>query len=684
MRSGLFRNLCSVCKIMKAIFGKAVLFSAVCFFAEAAALAETFVVASPNGRLEAAVSDDGGELKFGVVADGKTVVEPFKIGLKTSLCDIGTGAKISLSDFDRIDETVVNPNGIRREVRDACTQKKFLAAKNCWLVVRAYDDAVAYRFETRLGDSDMIVENESFSLPLADDTPIIAHPLKGVAVSFESPYHFGKVADMKKMHTAMLPFLFRKNGYVVALVESDVRDYPSMRLAYSEGDKCPRAFFSKYPKRFFDFKKYEWQAAETEDFIAKTNGIRKFPWRAFIVADSESKLAANDLVFRLAEPSKISDDSWITRGLSLWDWWNNWSLTGVDFESGINLDTYKYYVDFAAEHSIPWIVVDTGWLNGAEIGRVSHEDCDEMFMREELFLDVPAIIKYAHSKNVKVMPWILARTLVKYGDAAFKKFAEWGADGLKIDFIDRDDQLAVRDTERLARLAAKYKMVVDFHGCTPPAGLQRTYPNVLNFEGVLGCEATKWRRDITPEHNITLAYVRMLAGPMDYTPGAMNNRNAKTYSVCYDLPQIQATRSHVVAQYVIFHAPFQMMCDSPSAYLASPETLKFISSIPTVWDETKVVDGEIGKYVVLARRKGDVWYLAGMGDRNGRTVEADLSKILPQGEYVAEFFTDTPNSAKIATDFKRATRKIKSGDTLKIKMESCGGFAVRLVPESVF
>ncbi len=641
---------------------------------------ETHSVHSPDGRLEATVSDEGGTLKFGVFADGKEILPPFEIGMDTSLGDIGAGAKLELSDFDRVEETAVNPNGIRRNVPDKYLQKKFALSKNCWLIVRAYDDAVAYRFETRLGDSDMIVKTEKFSLPLSDDTPVVAHPLNGIAVSFESPYRFGKISDIKKMHTAMLPFVFKKGGFTVALLESDVRDYPSMRLCYPEGARYPEAFFSKYPKSFADEKKYEWQAAETENFIAKTNGIRKFPWRAFVVARSEAELAANDLSFRLAEPSKIGDVSWIKRGLSLWDWWNNWSLSGVDFESGINMETYKYYVDFAAEHSIPWIVIDTGWLNGAEIGRVSHEGCDEMFMRGEMFLDVPEIIRYAHSKNVKVMPWILARTLSKYGDAAFSIFSGWGADGLKIDFIDRDDQLANRMTEELAKLAAKYKMVVDFHGCTPPAGLQRTYPNVLNFEGVLGGEATKWRKDVTPEHNVSLAFIRMLAGPMDYTPGAMRNRNVKTFSVCYNLPQIQATRAHVVAQYVVYHAPFQMMCDSPSLYLESPETLGFITSIPTVWDDTKVIGGEIGKFVVLARRKGGAWYVGGMCDRNGKILDLDLSKFLAEGDYDAELFCDAPNSGTVASDFRIAKFGAKHSDKIKIDMKSGGGFVLKLAP----
>lgn len=645
------------------------------FFTSAIFGAE-YAVKSPSGNLEAVVADDNGVLTFAVKADGKYLLEPFEIGLKTSLGEVGKNVALEAIDFNRIEKKIENKFGIRNPAVDNCIEQRFKIAPRQWIYVRAYDDAVAYRFQTRLNDVDMIVENEKFSLPVSDTDQMIAHPLK-TYTSFESEYVWGDVAKMKEMYSVMLPFVFKKNGYTIGLLESDVSDYPSMRLSYPKDAKYPQAFFSKYPKTFYENKKYEWQAETVEPYIAKTNGIRFFPWRAFVIAKNEAELGANDLSFRLASPPRIKDTSWIKGGISVWDWWNNWALTDVDFESGINIETYKYYVDYASEHGIDWIVIDTGWLNSAEIGRISHEGCDEMLMDENLYLDVPAIIKYAHKKGVKVMPWILARTLHKYDEKAFQLFKKWGADGLKIDFIDRDDQLANRMLERFAFMASKYKMVVDFHGCIPPNGLQRTYPNVLNFEGVRGMECTKWS-PVTPKHNLTIPFVRMLAGQMDYTPGAMRNTTKKHYKACYLEPTAMGTRAQLAAMFVIYFAPFQMMCDSPSMYLKCPQTLKFVASMPTTWDDTKVIAGEIGKYLIMARRKGDDWYIAGMCDWDGKKVKIDLSKIVSEGEYSAEIFKDGANANKLATDFKYEQCDVKSADVLDIEMKSGGGFVIKL------
>ena len=645
-------------------------------FSVSAIFGAEHIVKSPNGKLEAVVSDTNGVLTFGVNADGKSLIPSFEIGLKTSRGEVGKDAKLEVVDFNRIENKIENKFGIRSQAIDNCNEYRFKLASRQWLYVRAYDDAVAYRFQTRLGDTDITIENEKFSLPISDSDQMITHPLKEYT-SFESDYFWGDVSAMKKMYTVMLPFVFKRNGYTIGLLESDVRDYPSLRLSYPKDAKCPQGFFSKYPKSFYENRKFEWQAKEVEPFIAKTNGMRYFPWRAFVVAKDEAQLACNDLSFRLGSPSEIKDTSWIQGGISVWDWWNNWTLTDVDFESGINMQTYKYYVDYASENKIDWIVIDTGWLNGGEIGRVSHEGCDEMFMEEKLHLDVPAIIKYAHKKGVKIMPWILARTLHKYDEEAFKIFKRWGADGLKIDFIDRDDQLANRMLERFAYLASKYKMVVDFHGCIPPNGIQRTYPNILNFEGVRGMECTKWM-PVPPEHNLTIPFVRMLAGQMDYTPGAMRNTAKEHYKTCYTEPFAMGTRAQLTAMFVIYFAPFQMMCDSPSMYLKCPQTLKFVSTMPTTWDDSKVIAGEIGKYLIMARRKGDDWYIAGMCDWNGKKVKIDLSKIVPEGEYKAEIFKDGTNANRIATDFKYEERDVKSTDVLDIEMKKGGGFVVKL------
>ncbi len=376
------------------------------------------------------------------------------------------------------------------------------------------------------------------------------------------------------------------------------------------------------------------------------------------------------MVYKLATPpSQIPDASWIKPGKVAWDWWNAWGLYNVDFRAGVNNDTYKYYIDFASQHGIGYVILDEGWsVNGeADLYQVVPE------------IDLEELIAYAAKRNVDIILWAGYYAFDKDIEGLCKHYAAMGVKGFKVDFMDRDDQSMVDFHHRAARIGAKYKMLMDFHGSYKPTGLQRTYPNVINFEGVFGLEEMKWSDTSVDqvEYDVTVPFIRMVAGPMDYTQGAMRNGIKKNYYPIYSEPISQGTRCRQLAQYVIFESPLNMMCDSPSNYMKEEECTRFIASIPTVWDETKAINGEISRYVTIARRKGNTWYLGSLTNWDNREIVIDLS-FLDKGEYEAEIFRDGINADRIASDYKREIIKVSSDQTIKINMAPGGGYIAKI------
>ena len=621
--------------------------------------AETFKLSSPDGKLQAEVSD-GAKLTLNISADGKKLLDNVEFAMLTDKGDMGKNSTALSCDYSNHRGTIDTVWGIEKSVKDEYNQM-VINFKKFKVVVRAFDDAVAYRFVSNLGDGKMIVNDETLNIPLSDSDKLIAHIEKGVQTSFEKPYTRLTFGELKKQnpHSVSLPLIVDKGSAKIALVESDVSNYPGLRVAAGKNGAVSK--ISKYPKAF-KVKVHNRFASEFEDYIASTVASREFPWRAFIVARNDSDLADNQTVFKLAKPCAISDTSWIKPGSCVWEWWNNWNLQGVDFEAGINEQTYRYLIDFAAENSIPYVLFDAGWLTGKDAGEMV--ETDEKLAEGKTFIDVKGLIDYAKSKDVKVILWVLAKSMEKYPQKAFDVMKGWGADGLKIDFTDRDDQTAMEFYENMARMAAERQMVIDMHGCAKPVGQFRTWPNLINFEGVLGGEVNKWSKAITPSHNIDLVFTRMLMGPMDYTPGGLRNTAKGDFSPCYNFPEVQGTRAHQTAMYILYFAPLQMLCDSASEYLKSPEILKFMAETPTTWDETKVLEGKIGKYVVIARRSGEDWYIGGMCDWDGKEVDIDLSKILlPDTEYKAEIISDGANAGRVGTDFKYCVKSLTSRQT---------------------
>ncbi len=405
------------------------------------------------------------------------------------------------------------------------------------------------------------------------------------------------------------------------------------------------------------------------DYIAKVNGKRNFPWRIMVIAKQDADLITNQLVYQLGEKQQIKDISWIKPGKVAWDWWNALNIYGVDFKSGVNTNTYKYYIDFASKYGIEYIILDEGWYKLGNLMDVVPE------------IDMEEIIRYGKQKNVGVILWVVWKTLDDQLTVALDQFEKWGVKGIKVDFMQRDDQSIVDYYWKIAREAAKRKMLVDFHGAYKPSGLRRAYPNVITREGVKGLENCKWSKDITPSHDLILPFTRMVPGPMDYTPGAMLNAQPKDYKINWIRPMSMGTRTHQVAMYVVYESPLQMLADSPSNYLKEQECTEFISKIPTVWDDTKVLKAKVGEYLVIARKKGKNWYVGGMTNEKARTFTLDFS-FLDDKTYTADIIEDGVNAVKYASDYQKKEQTITQNSSLTIELAQGGGWAAILVPES--
>ena len=454
------------------------------------------------------------------------------------------------------------------------------------------------------------------------------------------------------------------------MLEADLEDYPALYLGYRASHV--RTLSAVFPKRATGeqpggYMGFSLVPTGRADDIAETNGTRSFPWRAFVVARRDADLVANDMVTRLAPPpAPGADFSWVKPGKVVWDYWADWNLEGVDFVSGRNTRTFKYHVDFAAKHGFPYVNVDWQWTDPHDLFALNPE------------IDVPEIVRYARERNVGIFVWCLAQTLERQLAPFMDRMQKWGVVGLKIDFFDRDDQRMIALYRRFAEEAAKRKLMVLFHGATSPWGLSRTLPNVVGYEGVRGLEYDKFdEKGVPPDHDVTLAYTRMLAGPMDYTPGAMRALSKGNWKAMGALPAAQGTVAHQLAMYVVYDAPLPMLSDMPTAYEKEPAALELLQAVPTTWDETVGVDGRIGESVVVARRKGDEWWIGAMTDWNARTLEVPLA-FAGGARWEATLWTDGPNADRVGTDYRRAAQEVDGTTALRLALAPGGGAVVRL------
>ena len=633
--------------------------------------AKDYKLASPDGRLTLSVQT-GERFTYSVSREGVVLLEPSAIGLTLADGTVwGPGTRFSKAVRRSVNTTYDAPVFKRSTVKDHYNEL-CLKAKGFEVQFRAYDDGIAWRF---VPAKPVTVKAEETVFAFAKDwkayIPYVNQHTETLESQFfssqEAQYTHAAISDWNKERMAFPPVTVEADGGVkICITESDLLDYPGLYLYNGDGDCTLEGRFARVPAQYAqeDGKTFQRLITARKDVLAENT--RELPWRSVIVVPEAKDLAQSDFVWRLASPNALGDLSWLKPGKVAWDWWNGWNLYGVDFEAGINTQTYKYYIDFASAHGIEYIVMDEGWAK--------HTVLNMKETRPEI--DLPELVRYGREKGVGIVLWTIARLFEDQMEELCAQYSAMGVKGWKVDFMDHDDQKMVQFYRRAAATAARYHMFLDFHGAYKPTGLYRTYPNVLNFEGVYGLENMKWNADCDQvTYDVTIPFTRLVAGPADYTQGAMRNARKDNYRAVGDEPMSQGTRCHQLAEYIIFDAPLSMLCDSPSNYMQEEECTAWISAVPTVWDETVALDGEIGEYVVMARRKGSVWYVAALNGWEARDLEIDLS-FLPAGAK-ATVMADGVNAHRAARDYKKS-EVVLDGGKMKVHLAPGGGWVIKL------
>jgi alpha-glucosidase len=629
--------------------------------------AAPLTVASPNGALVVTVGV-GEQLTWSVTLRGRAILLPSRIGMSLASGQV-LGAKpvVSTTSTRAVNEVLRPVVRIKRaEVRDHFNERRVNFAGGYALIVRAYDDGVAYRFATSL-PGEITVTAEEATLAWGGDHLVYFPEETSFQSHQERQYKRLNISEIGPRFSGLPAMVVLPDGVKAVITEADLFDYPGMDLTGDGVALTLRGLFPAYPKKVELRRDRDEVVLEREDYLAKTRGTREFPWRAVVIAERDETLLDTDLVYRLASETTMQDTGWIWPGLVAWDWWNANNVFGVSFRAGVNTETYKHYIDFAAEQGIPYIILDEGWY---PLGNL---------LATVPAIDMNAIAAHAQAKHVGLIMWVVWKTLDLQMQPALDQFERWGVKGIKVDFMQREDQWMVNFYERVAQEAAKRRLLVDFHGAYKPTGLYRTYPHVVTSEGVLGLEQSKWSDLASPDNAVTFPFMRMLAGPVDYTPGAMMNATKSDFKPVFNRPGSQGTRCQQLAMYVVYESPLQMLADAPSNYRKEPESLAFLSRVPTVWDETRVLNAKVGEYIVTARRSGRDWYLGALTNWTARDIEIDLSW-LGAGAFTADVFRDGPNAGRAGVDYERAELALTAGDRLTLRLAPGGGFAARITP----
>lgn len=637
---------------------------------------------SPDGRLKVtAVS--GNSLTWSIDYDGMAVVEPSAIGITIDGKEAIRG-KAKAGKTVKVDRNIGLFCAKRSQAREAYNAVTLTFPTGTKVEMRAYNDFAAYRILPAVKKTATVDgETAEFRFPADGEAfvPYVNDNRDGEkwCFSFESYYDEQCLSEMFRDSLAIAPLAVEVPAVGKAVVmDAGVENYPGMMLVKGEGDAL-RAQFAPLPleSKIGGYARLNLVPTKRAAYIAKIQKGQTLPWRAVVVAKEDKDILNSDVAQLLAPECRIADTSWIRPGKVAWDWWNNCNITGVDFKSGMNTPTYKYYIDFAAKNNLEYIIIDEGWSGGESLTDALNPD-----------IDLKKLIAYGQRRGVGIILWSSWRNLIGSNpkgdiavtDAVMKRYADMGIKGFKVDFFDRDDQEVIASAYRIAESAARHRLLLDYHGLKP-SGIQRAYPNILNFEGVKGLENSKWEPRTAdgplhnqPRYDVTAPYLRMLTGPMDYTPGAMDNARKDNFFGNNDHPMSQGTRVHQMAMYATFEAPLQMLADSPTKYEREQECTDFIAQIPTMYDETVVLDGRMGEYTVVARRKGGVWYVAAMTDWTARDLTIDLS-FLGDGTYEADIFADGVNAEKEATDYLHLKQTVKAADKLDVHLASGGGWA---------
>ncbi len=631
--------------------------------------AQKYSLSSPDGKLTAAIEIDNGI--YVAVLKGRSYV--FRLGN----IYLQTAYVLPLNDDYKVQKVIRNPVN---EVLKPVIREKSAAITNSYneleirfrnnhaITFRLFNEGLAYRLSTSSKDNLTIIK-ENLDLYLETGDSVRFQSSETFNSAYETPYEHKKLPEIGKGKLCNLPLLVKKQtGLYIMVTEADLYNYPGLWFQ-GTGQAQLAAVNPPYPKDLTrsgsEYNKK--QVAETYGYIAKVEGTRNYPWRIFAVAANEKDLISNNMVWLLASPGPIKDISWIKPGVVMLDWWAKHNIYGVDFKTGINTETAKYFIDFCAEQGFRYFLFDDGWCPSDNLLTAVPE------------LNMSEVTGYSKTKGVDIMLWVIWHTLQRQWDEAFDQFDKWGIRGIKVDFMNRDDQPMVEFYEAVARETAERKMVVDFHGAYKPDGLRRKYPNVLTREALIEFEYNGWTNQDDPVHHNLLPYIRMFTGPMDYIPATMRNSTKDNFRPVGDYPMGQGTRAHAMALFVILNSPMTMLPDSPSDYYREKECTDFLTEIPVEWDDTKLLQGKIAKFTVLARRSGNEWYIGAITDWNERTIDLKTDFLEP-GKYRLEAIEDGINANKRAEDYKRVEKEFQAGEVLNLKLASGGGWVARMVP----
>ena len=634
------------------------------------AYAETISIKSPDGRN--VVTVDSVKLTYAVARNGKTIIAPSPLGLNLDIASIGAGARLTGQRASQARDTYTIVAGKAASAPDHYKQADLAFAAsgkplNFNLLVRAYDNGVALRYVVpeQNGLREFKVMSEATQFNFAADLDCWGANMGRFDTSFEAEYDRIKASGIRNFHNFMAPLVCKtgQGQTTFAIAESDVKDYPGFFLS-GRGD-AGLGVMVTLPPRFDNDRNFRFRKTVSAKATMKGQGFQT-PWRVVMLGDTPGELAASSLIPTLAAPSRIADTSWIKPAKTSWDWWNDWAVKVPN--AGVNTATYKAFIDFSKEMKLEDILIDEGWSVGSDI----EPNPDADVTRAKPVLNMPELLDYARSKNVGVWLWVQWQQLDNQMDAAFKQYQAWGIKGVKVDFMNRNDQEMVDWYHKVLEKAAAHKLMVNLHGAYPPNGLNRTWPNYITQEGVLGAENNKWSARITATHNVTMPFTRMILGPMDYTPGGFRNATSAGFAHRNHEPMVMHTRGHAVAMYVVYDSPFQMVSDAPAAYKNGDgswaDGAEFVQAVPTTWDETRVLAGDIGQYIVTARRKGDTWYVGAMGNEKARKLQVPLA-FLGKGVYTAQVLQDGADVTRLGA----SSRKVSAGGSLALTLAPSGG-----------
>ena len=643
------------------------------FFSFTLEAADSLTVLSPDKSIHVTINTNK-SLTYSITIDNKKIIEPSVIDMQLTdgkkLSDYLSVQSTKYNSINQFIEQIVPYQ--QKNIPDVYNEVIIQFKKNFSVIFRVYNDGVAYRIVSRFKDP-ITVKNETANFNFIKGANVYA-PLiqkrEGLDIyhtSFEELYQYKSLDSISSTNEMFSPALVSTMDNIkIAITESDLLDYPGMFLKGTNNFSL-QGDFAPYPEeeKIVEGDYPEMVVTKRADYIAKTTGSRNFPWRVLMIAKHDKKLPENNIVYRLATPSRLKDVSWVHPGKCTDEWIIDVNLFNVPFKSGVNTASYKYYIDFAKRFGFDRIMMDAGWSDTKDLFKINPN------------INMDAIAAYAKEKGIKLSMWTLSMTLDKQLDSALDQFNKWGVDFIMTDFIDRDDQKTVNFYQRITEACAAHHLMIMFHGAYPPKGFNRTYPNNITREGVLGSEYNAWSDKTTPEHDLILPFTRMLAGPFDYEPGILDNATKAQFRPIWGKVMSQGTRCHQLAMFVVYDNPLQIFSGNPSQGYIESKFMELLGSIPTTWDTTMILDAKVSDYIITARRKGEEWFIGGMTDWSSRNFTIPLD-FLSEGNYEATVCEDGINSDRYPSDYSIKIFEATNKDSIQIQMASGGGYLLRL------